>query len=138
MSDFIRNFKWSTRVYYEDTDASGLVFYANYLKFMERARTEWLRSQGLSQLSLMKSPGIIFVVSNVTIEYFSPALFDDLLVINTRIRQLKGASLKFDQQINSDARGNLLCEGVIKVVCVDSISLKPKKIPKNVRDKILK
>ena len=133
----MENFVWSARVYYEDTDASGLVFYANYLKFMERARTEWLRSNGLTQRSLMKDPGIIFVVRKAEVNYFSPAFFDDLLTIKTNINRIQGASLEFNQQVICDKKNNPLCQGIIKVACLDSNNLKPKKIPQNVRQKFL-
>jgi len=103
----LNNFVWPVRVYYEDTDAGGVVFYANYLKFFERARTEMLRAMGYEQDELMANEGVIFVVRSVQVDYLSPARFNELLHVSARISLAKKASLTFEQTIT---RGNdMLC-----------------------------
>lgn len=118
---------FSVRVYYEDTDAGGIVYYANYLKFLERARTEWLRSFGIEQHSLLEQ-SVGFVVKRVEMDNIAPALFDDLLQISTQVIELKRASMMFQQTItNSD--GNRLVSALIRVACVDLKKMKPIAIP---------
>lgn len=123
-------FKWSVRVYYEDTDAGGIVYYANYLKFLERARTEWLRSLGIEQDSLLQQD-IGFVVKTVQMENISPAKFNDLLCISSQIVELKRASLVFRQEIQNETN-NKLVEALIRVACVDIKKMKPLAIPKTI------
>lgn len=129
MSDFI----WTVRVYYEDTDSSGMVYYANYLKFMERARTEWLRKHGFEQDVLRTDDKVLFVVRSVALEYHLPARFNDLLEVHSRISEIHGASMIFEQTIlrkgNSEAA---LCSGRIKIACVDAAGFKPRRIPRRV------
>ena len=115
-------------MYYEDTDAGGVVYYANYLKFMERARTEWLRTLGFEQDQLLRSEGLIFAVRKVSLEYLKPARFNDLLSVSVRIVEQGAASIDFDQSV-SDQAGNMLCQGSVKIVCVDAISLRPRPLP---------
>jgi len=118
------------RVYYEDTDSGGVVYYANYLKFMERARTEWLRSLGVEQDVLAKESRIIFVVRAARLDYHRPARFNDLLQVSARVAEARGASLVVEQSVtNSKEPDKPLCHGLIKVACVDANSFKPKKIP---------
>lgn len=143
MTDF--DTRWSIRVYYEDTDAGGVVFYANYLKFFERARTEWLRSLGIDQLRLARDTGMIFIVRATAVDYLSPARLDDLIVVKSRIERLGGASVDFMQEAwrypagekagedNDDASGELLARGSIKIGCVAADTLRPGKIPAHVR-----
>ncbi|VVD75678.1 4-hydroxybenzoyl-CoA thioesterase [Pandoraea horticolens] len=134
MADF--DTSWSIRVYYEDTDAGGVVFYANYLKFFERARTEWLRSLGIEQLELARSTGMIFIVRSTAVDYLSPARLDDLLTIKSRIERIGGASVDFEQQAwreASDGHSELLARGSIKIGCVAAHTLRPGKIPAQVR-----
>lgn len=124
------------RVYWEDTDAGGIVFYANYLKFFERARTEWLRSLGLSQQQMRERAGGMFVVSETTLKYHAPARLDDELLVTTVLAGKGGASLLLDQQalLNSDAamppQRPLLCHGRIRIGWVDAASLRPARIPR--------
>jgi acyl-CoA thioester hydrolase len=121
------NFFWKMRVYWEDTDAGGIVFYANYLKFFERARSEWLRSLGFSQTALRQELGVIFVVSATSVRYAKPAFLDDELSITAALENSKRASLHFVQ--TALRGGALLCESQITVACVNAVSLKPTRIP---------
>jgi acyl-CoA thioester hydrolase len=116
-----------SRVYYEDTDAGGIVYYANYLKFLERARTEWLRSLTIAQSTLLEQ-NFAFVVRHVEIDYLASAKLDDLLMITSEIVQLKRASMVFKQQITNE-NNTLLITALIKVAAVDLQQGKPKAIP---------
>jgi len=114
------------RVYYEDTDHAGVVYYANYLKFMERGRTEALRSLGMQQSDIQDQHGIVFVVTKVAIRYRTPARFDDMLNVESQVTHLKGARLSFSQNI---WRGEtLIAEATVHLACMD-VSGKPKRIP---------
>ena len=130
--------RWPQRVYYEDTDTGGVVYYANYLKFFERARSEWLRSAGIAQQVLTEQERVMFVVKNATIDYHLPAKLDDQLEISVRVEKLGKASVNFYQEAwrqNKDAR-ELLCHGRIRVGCVHTVSLRPTPIPTAVLEKI--
>ncbi|MGB3290045.1 MAG: tol-pal system-associated acyl-CoA thioesterase [Burkholderiaceae bacterium] len=119
------------RVYYEDTDAGGVMYYANYLKFFERGRTEWLRRLGVDQSRMAEQEKRIFVVKNVEIQYCKPARLDDLLAIRSMITRVGPASVNFSQ---SALRGTeLLCESAIQVCCVDAESFRPTAFPKQFR-----
>ncbi len=120
-------FNWSVRVYYEDTDAGGVVFYANYLKFYERARTEMLRNMGFEQDKLMTEESVIFVVRSVQIDYIKPAKFNELLDVSAEVSLLKSASLTFTQQITR--QGELLNTASIRIACLDAKTMRPKFIP---------
>ncbi|WP_020565833.1 tol-pal system-associated acyl-CoA thioesterase [Methylosarcina fibrata] len=120
-------FIWPIRVYYEDTDAGGVVFYANYLKFFERARTEMLRSMGYEQDELKIVEKILFVVRSVQIDYLSPARFNDLIQVSAKITEAKKASLIFAQTVTRD--GDVLCKGTVRIACLDSETMRPKAIP---------
>jgi acyl-CoA thioester hydrolase len=122
-------FDWPVRIYYEDTDAAGVVFYANYLRFMERGRTEWLRMLGYEQDALRRCEGILFTVRRVGLDYLAPALFNDLLTVRSRLAHVGGASLEFDQDILRDADGALCCRGSVKVACIDAATLRPRRLP---------
>jgi acyl-CoA thioester hydrolase len=122
-------FSWPVRVYYEDTDAGGVVFYANYLKFMERARTEWLRSLGFEQDALRERDGVLFLVRRVAMDYLQPARFNDLSQVPTSIVGRGGASLAFRQEVVREADRGLCCRGEVKVACLDARSLRPTRIP---------
>ena len=115
------------RVYYEDTDAAGVVYYANYLRFCERARTEWLRELGIGQQALMASDGIAFVVRSVKADYLRAARLDDALEVTTRISALRGASLLFEQDVQRE--GQLLFSAQVLVACIDQRRQKPTPIP---------
>jgi len=119
-------FNWQVRVYWEDTDAGGVVYYANYLKFMERARSEWLRALGFDQNQLWNERGIVFVVRQATIEYLKPARYDDLLSVSARLKQASRASLVMSQTIERD---ELLGTAEVTLVCVNAQSFKPARIP---------
>ena len=133
-------FNWTIRVYYEDTDTGGIVFYANYLKFFERARTEWLRASGVGQQTLAQAHRKMFVVMSTAVDYHAPARLDDALKLTVEVERLGRASVQFFQQawrIN-DAEGEpqLLCTGRIRVGCVDTQTLRPSAIPIEVFAKI--
>ena len=120
-------FRHPLRVYWEDTDAGGVVFYANYLKFFERARTEWLRSLGFEQQRLRQQTGAIFVVSETRVRYHRPALLDDLLSISVEPREIGRASMLIAQAAHRG--GDLLAEGEIRIGCVRAHDLKPQRLP---------
>ncbi|ABM95906.1 tol-pal system-associated acyl-CoA thioesterase [Methylibium petroleiphilum] len=124
-------FRFPLRVYWEDTDAGGVVFYANYLKFFERARTEWLRGFGFEQEILRTRESVMFIVSETAVRYLRPARLDDLLQVSVTIREARQASLKLAQQCwRSDPDGEtLLAEGTIRIGCVDSGTFRPRRIP---------
>jgi len=109
-------FEWPVRVYWEDTDAGGVVFYANYLKFFERARTEWLRALGLSQQRMLRDEGLMFVVAGTSVRYLRPARLDDMLQVTVRVTSAGRASLDVVQQAWRD--DTLLAEGEIRIGCV--------------------
>ncbi|MFZ3184479.1 MAG: tol-pal system-associated acyl-CoA thioesterase [Pseudomonas sp.] len=116
------------RVYFEDTDAGGIVYYVNYLKFMERARTELLRAGGFAQ-SQLADQGVLFVVHSCEARYFVPARLDDELLVSADVIELNRASLRFRQQVRRAADNVLLCEGQFLVACVRADSFKPRAIP---------
>ena len=123
----MQQFNWPVRVYYEDTDAGGVVFYANYLKFFERARTEMLRHMGFEQDQLLEERGIIFVVRSVQVDYLIPARFNEQINVSALVTLAKKASLIFAQTIT---RGDeVLCQGTVRIACVDSQTMHPKAIP---------
>ena len=130
----MNDFQWPIRVYYEDTDAGGVVFYANYLKFFERARTEMLRDLGFEQDQLIAEQEIIFVVRSVQIDYLKPARFNERLSVSAKIAVAKKASLDFEQIITRD--GNVLCKGNVRVACLNASSMKPKAIPDFLLEKL--
>ncbi|WP_176451984.1 tol-pal system-associated acyl-CoA thioesterase [Rhodoferax sp. TH121] len=118
------------RVYWEDTDAGGVVFYANYLKFFERARTEWLRAAGVGQRALRESTGAMFVVADVQMRYLAPAKLDDLITVSVQVAEQGAASMVLVQEA---WRGNtLLAQGRIRIGCVQADTLKPRRIPAQV------
>jgi acyl-CoA thioester hydrolase len=121
-------FRWASRVYWEDTDGGGIVYYGNYLRFLERARTEWLRSLGFSQLKLAEEPGVLFAVVSLTIEYRRPAKLDDELIITCEPAIQGSASVRFVQRIYRGAN-ELLVEASVRVACIDARTLRPKRLP---------
>jgi len=120
-------FVWPVRVYYEDTDSAGVVYYANFLKFMERARTEWLRSLGFEQDVLRARHGVLFAVSRVTVEYLKPACFNDRLAVGVKMLRHGRASLRLAQPVTRGAE--LLCRGEVRIGCVGAGDLRPRAIP---------
>jgi len=127
-----RPFTHHCRVYYEDTDAGGIVYYVNYLKFMERARTERLRSLGFAQ-SQLAGDDLLFVVHSSEARYHAPARLDDELLVTAEAVEIKRASLRFKQQVRRAKDDVLLCEGQFVVACVRTESLKPRPIPEALR-----
>jgi len=131
-------FTWPVRVYWEDTDAGGIVFYANYLKFFERARTEWLRSLGIGQQALREATGGMFIVGETRVRYLAPARLDDELLVTARISETGRASLIMAQQAFRQQDHALLCEGEIRIGWVDAASLRPARIPTPVLEALKK
>lgn len=146
MKPAARVFSWPVRVYWEDTDAGGIVFYANYLKFFERSRTEWLRSLGVEQQRLRESTGGIFVVAETSIRYHRPARLDDELIVTASLVEAGRASMIIGQQVllkteqkTEQEEGQppiLLCEGSIRIGWVDAASLQPRRIPAAILDSL--
>ena len=142
----MKEFLWPVRVYYEDTDSGGVVYYANYLKFMERARTEWLRSFGIEQDVLIERDGIIFAVTSVQADYLKPARFNQSLTVSAEVVRLGKASITFKQQVrlagdrpetegkglNTEEESVVLCEANIKIACLNEKTLRPAAIPSTI------
>ena len=128
-------FSWPIRVYYEDTDSGGVVYHANYLNFMERARTEWLRALGFEQTMFKSELGIIFVVHSMTITFKSPALFNDMLEIKSQRVKLGFGSMEFLQTIMRDSQ--ILLEATVKLACVDAVTFKPIAIPEIIKQTMI-
>jgi len=128
-------FEYPVRIYYEDTDSGGVVYYANYLKFFERARTEWLRSAGISQQQLSQDTGLIFVVRSTALEYHAPARLDDALAVISGVARMGRVSVDFEQQIwrGTANHRELLASGHIKVGCVHRETLRPTPFPEMIR-----
>ncbi len=127
-------FLWPVRVYYEDTDAGGVVYHTNYIKFMERARTEWLRNLGFEQDELIARVGVIFAVRSVQADFFLPAKFNDELTVSSRVIKKGKASITIEQEVikkyqDINIKDELLCKGIIKIATLDSKSFKPKVMP---------
>jgi acyl-CoA thioester hydrolase len=121
------SFSWPIRVYYEDTDSGGVVYHANYLHFMERARTEWLRALGFEQNTLRVEHEILFAVHSMQIQFRSPARFNDELIVVSALEKAAGASMNFVQTIY---RGEeLLCEASVRVACLNATTFRPKVLP---------
>ena len=137
-------FSFPIRIYWEDTDAGGIVFYANYLKFFERARTEWLRAAGVGQQRLRDESGGMFVVTHSNVRYVRPARLDDELIVTAQLTEKRPASLTIVQQALSKSVQNnhtpptsdssLLCEGSIRIGWVHATTMRPARIPSNILD----
>lgn len=136
------NFKLPIRVYYEDTDAGGVVYHSNYINFFERARTEWLRSLGIEQDTLLKEHHLAFVVRALECDYLKPALFNDELFVSVDIRDLGKSSVVFTQQISKQAEPSnadnqtLLSTGTVTIVAVDTRTFKPTRLPRFLVEKM--
>ncbi|MDX1443924.1 MAG: tol-pal system-associated acyl-CoA thioesterase [Gammaproteobacteria bacterium] len=128
-------FSIPVRVYYEDTDAGGVVFYANYLKFMERARTEWLRSMGVEQQQLIETEDALFAIVNVNINYRKPARLDDLLNVTVRIDDIGHSSIMFHQQVIRESDNTVLVEGSVKAACLSASKFRPRAIPSFIKER---
>jgi acyl-CoA thioester hydrolase len=134
-------FAWPARVYWEDTDGGAVVYYANYLRYLERARTEWLRAHGHSQLQLAQLEGLLFVVVSVQVDYRAPARLDDELEITCEPLAEGAASLRFAQRIyrrpaGAAGRRALLVEASVRVACVDARSMRPRRLPQFLVDAV--
>ena len=129
-----KEFCWPIRIYYEDTDAAGIVYHANYLKFMERARTEWLRQIGFEQNALAEQAGILFVVRKIVIDYIQPAQFNDEIKVLSSVARLGRASLEFAQDIVIEDA--VLSQGRVKVGCIDRRTLRPMAMPADIYTEI--
>jgi len=127
------HFTFPIRVYWEDTDAGGVVYYANYLRFMERARSEWLRSLGVEQDALRDELGVVFVVRRVEIDYLAPARFNDALRVTVRLTGATRTTLTVTQQVASDAPR---ARALVRLACVDAASFKPARIPASILEKL--
>ncbi|NIP72885.1 MAG: tol-pal system-associated acyl-CoA thioesterase [Gammaproteobacteria bacterium] len=126
-------FTWPLRVYYEDTDSGGVVYYANYLKFMERARTEWLRSYGIEQDRLIRDQGVMFAVRAVRLEFLKPARFNDRLRVSVHVLERGRASLTFEQDVRRDGeQADTLCTASVRIACLDATSFRPRPIPEHI------
>jgi len=122
-------FVWPVRVYYEDTDSGGVVYYANYLCFLERARTEWLRALGYGQAEMAVERGLLFAVRELHLELLRPARLDDRLLVSARVDERRGASLVFAQEIVLEGEGRKpLCRARVRVACLDS-GFRPSRLP---------
>lgn len=123
-------FTFPVRVYWEDTDAGGVVYYASYLRFLERARSEWLRSLGIDQAGLLRDERLQFAVVEAHVRYRRPARYDDMLVVSVRVEECRGASVVMQQEIRRDAAdGELLVGARIRVACLGSEGLRPRPLP---------
>lgn len=122
---------WTARVYYEDTDAGGVVYHASYLKYLERARTEWLRQLGYSQARLMEEESLVFTVVSMELHFLKPARLDDLLSIHSRVSLDGGASVRFEQEILRD--GERLLNAQVRVASLDAASFRPRRLPAALR-----
>jgi len=136
----IKIFSFPIRVYYEDTDAGGVVYHAKYLNFFERCRTEWLRQLGYEQDELRLKQSILFVVSSLSIDYLQPALFNQQLIATAKVTDLGASRLKMKQQIlheSNTGSTEILAQGSVTLACLDSDKFKPKRIPLIIRESLL-
>jgi acyl-CoA thioester hydrolase len=131
MSKHHKLFEWPVRVYFQDTDAGGVVYHANYVNFMERARTEWLRSHGYSNAGMMMELGVMFVVRSIKLDYLKPAKLDDLLMVTAQVKEMGRSRLNLLQTVTRD--GVLLTEGEVHLVCVKAENFKPVSVPEVMR-----
>ena len=126
-------FTWNVRVYYEDTDLGGVVYHANYLRFMERARTEWLRSLGFEQDTLRDHHGVLFVVVEAEVAFRHPARFNDELTVSVEVRRSGRVSLGFHHEVRSASGAEeLFCVGEVRVACIDAETFKPRALPQEI------
>ena len=131
----VRAFACPVRVYWEDTDAGGIVYYANYLKFMERARTEWLRTLGCDQALMLARDGVRLVVARAGIEFRRPARFDDRLEVDVRMLKLRRASVELAQHVRN-AGGALLCRAEVRIACIGAETFRPRPIPPSLQQEL--
>jgi len=129
-------FHWPVRVYWEDTDAGGVVYHASYLRFLERARTEWLRALGIDQMAFKEATGLAFLVHRMELDFLRPALLDDELRVSVDVKERRAASILFGQTITR-ADGTCLIRAVVRVACVDMHRLCPAPIPASLIPKLI-
>lgn len=129
--------EWPVRVYYEDTDAEGVVYYANYLKFMERGRTEWLRAQGIEQDQLRAEHGICFVVTETTVRFHQPARFNDELIVRSQLVEFGRARFDLEQNICRAGDDTCLVAAKVTAACVDADRFRPRRIPAAIREHLI-
>ena len=125
-------FRFPIRVYYEDTDAGGVVYHANYVRFLERARTEWLRSRGIAQSELASERGILFAIAGMELNFLFPARLDDALVATCVLTERRSASLKFRQQLVRVHDDRVLVEATVRAACLGSLAFRPRPIPDDI------
>ena len=133
-------FSWPARVYWEDTDGGGIVYYANYLRFLERARTEWLRSLGFSQHALSREAGMVFTVASLTVDYRRPARLDDELTITCEPHADRAATIRFEQAIfrgRDPGEAPPILTAAVRVACVDARTLKPRRLPESLMNVLI-
>jgi acyl-CoA thioester hydrolase len=128
-------FSWPVRVYWEDTDAGGVVYHASYLRFLERARSEWLRGLGVDQMALKEATGLGFVVHRMEIDFLRAALLDDELLVSVEVKERRSASILFAQSITR-ADGTALIQAQVRAACVDLKRMRPAPIPVDITDRI--
>ena len=129
------SFTWPVRVYWEDTDGAGIVYYANYLRFLERARTEWLRAKGYDQRELANRHGVVFVVRAIALDFLKPARLDDELGVTAALKAIEAAAITLEQGI--ECRGTRLLAGSVKLACVRIAAVQPARSPRELRDAIV-
>ena len=130
MTDHEPSFNWPIRVYFEDTDSGGIVYYASYLKFMERARTEWLRGRGIDVAELARKDRVLFAVRSLELDYRQPARLSDALRVSVVLERARRASLELWQEVTRE--GQPLCAGRLRLACLDADTLRPRKIPNTI------
>ncbi len=136
MSRHPETYTLQVRVYYQDTDAGGVVYHANFVNFMERARTEWLRTFGYTGLGMMQEFGMLFVVRSLKVDYFKPAVLDDLLEVSAKIKEVGRSRVSLHQEVRRGSE--LLAEGEVHLVCVTQAAFKPVAIPEQLRGQWIK
>ena len=132
-----KRFEWPVRVYYEDTDAGGVVYHSRYLNFLERARTEWLRALGFQQDELADRDNVIFVVRHMDVEFLRPARFNELLSVATSVAERRRVSLLFHQEICRQSDATPLCAATVKVACLDATRFRPCPLPASLLTEIM-
>ncbi|TDJ31466.1 MAG: tol-pal system-associated acyl-CoA thioesterase [Gammaproteobacteria bacterium] len=125
-----REFHWKVRVYYEDTDCGGVVYHAGYLRFMERARTEWLRALGFHQDQMRGEHNLVFIVTAMDIQFTRPGRLDDELTVSVLLEEVRGASMVLEQQVVRDSDQTVLCSARVRAACVDPGDFRPRRLPK--------
>ena len=131
-------FTWPARVYWEDTDAGGVVYHSRYLHFLERARTEWLRTAGIGQQQLRDEAGIVFVVHRMELDFNAPARLDDLLVATVHVDEVRSASFVVRQELRREPEPRVLVDARVRIACIDAQRFRPRPIPQHLLEEITK